>query len=38
MARFEVVSKYTKKKKKKRQSEFSARYDPEIAKDIIIEP
>ena len=38
MARFEVVSKYTDINLPKRQTEFSAGYDFEVAKDIIIEP
>lgn len=36
MARFEVVSKYTDISLPKRQTEFSAGYDFEVAKDIII--
>ena len=36
MARFEVVSKYTDINLPKRQTEFSAGYDFEVAKDIII--
>lgn len=38
MARFEVVSKYTDINLPKRQTELSAGYDFEVAKDIIIEP
>lgn len=36
MARFEVVSKYTDINLPKRQTEFSAGYDFEVAKDIVI--